>query len=136
MRMRSISRDCPENQPAGLHLASRDSKLSHEIKASGQPVQDWRPNPEIAQHQATRIVCVLLTPNAITQLWLSFTFQLIYFYIHLLRVPERAHTTNGETCNYLLSDEFSGRAFIKSVSCLLVRYFFVQTTPMCLLKFF
>ena len=53
------------SRPKGIN--PRDSKLSHEIKASGQPVQDGAQT--LKSHsiwkEATQIVCVLLMSNAI-----------------------------------------------------------------------
>ena len=51
----------------GSLVKQRDSKLSHEIEASGEPVQDGAQTlkSHSIQKEATRIVCVLLTSNTI-----------------------------------------------------------------------
>ena len=59
----------PRKSTCGTSLSQRDSKLLHEIKASGQPVKDcnWTKSHIIKKDlKATWIVCVLLTSNTIT----------------------------------------------------------------------
>ena len=58
--MRPISPDRSESTRG-------DSKFSHEIEGCGQPVQDGAQTlkSHSIQKEATRIVCVLLTSNAI-----------------------------------------------------------------------
>ena len=50
----------------GTSLSQRESKLSYEIEASGQPVQDGAQtlNSHSIQKEATQIVCGLLMLNA------------------------------------------------------------------------
>ena len=67
-------------------LGQRDSKLLHEIEASGQPVQDGAQTlkSRSIQKEATRIVCVLPTSNAITRWSMDVKYKFRAFEINIL----------------------------------------------------
>ena len=84
------------SQPAGLHWPSqRDSKLSHEIEASGQPVQDGAQTlkSHSIQKKATGIVRRLLTSNAIS---MAFLKQMSLFHATIRQIKKLQTTINAE----------------------------------------
>ena len=83
LKVRSISCHPDRSESTrGTSLSQRDSKLSHEIEAIGQPVQDCTQTlkSNSIQKEATRIVCVLLTSNAINLTQAYYLGFLIHFF--------------------------------------------------------
>ena len=57
------STDCPESESTrGTSLSKRDSKLSHEIEASGQPVHDGVQT--LKSHSIQKVANIMHSPNA------------------------------------------------------------------------